>query len=365
MSEQFNRLLPHITARVQRAIDERVMPGAVVGIITRDGDRGVFPFGKLTYDMEAVPVRADTLYDVASVTKSIPGSLALLKLLDDGRLALDDPLVNYVPEFDTDPAKRVVTLRHLLTYTLDLDVPAMSSLILKGPEQIMEHIIRAPLKAAPGSAYRYNNATALFTHLIVKSVTGKTLDQFADEVLFGPLGMTRTTFAPLRFYSSDIAPTEVSEWRGELMWGKVHDESSYVLQEKDVVSIAGLFSTAPDLLHILEMLLRGGESGGRRFFSEQLVGEMSRNQFPESVFFTGLGWEINEPYFMGLHAAECFGKTGFTGCSVLVNQQLGAGIVLLSNAIYPKRPESTESRNLLRRDIANIVFDTLSFNEIS
>lgn len=357
MSEQMDRLSPHITKRVLQALDELVMPGAVVGIVMRDGERAVFPFGKLTYDMEATAVRADTLYDVASVTKSIPGSLALLKLIDDEWLALDDPLVKYVPEFDTDPAKRAVTLRHLLTYTLDLDVPAMSSLILTGPDAIMEHVIRAPLKAVPGSAYRYNNATALFTHLIVKSITGKRLDQFADETLFGPLGMTRSTFAPLRLSLSDIAPTEVSEWRGELMWGKVHDESTSVLQEKDIVSIAGLFSTAPDLLQVLEMLLRGGESGGRRFFSEQLVREMGKNQFPESSFFTGLGFEINEPYFMGTHAADCFGKTGFTGCSVLVNQKLGVGIVLLSNAIHPKRPESSVSRNLLRSDIANIVFD--------
>jgi CubicO group peptidase (beta-lactamase class C family) len=310
-------------------------------------------------------VRADTIYDVASVTKSIPGSLALLKLLDDEWLALDDPLVKYVPEFDTDPAKRAVTLRHLLTYTLDLDVPAMSSLILRGPDAIIEHIIRAPLKAVPGSAYRYNNATALFTHLIVKCVTGKTLDQFADEVLFNPLGMTRTTFSPLRFSLSDIAPTEVSEWRGELMWGKVHDESTSVLQQKDIVSIAGLFSTAPDMLQVVEMLLCGGESGGRRFFAESLVREMGKNQFPESTFFTGLGWEINEQYFMGNHAADCFGKTGFTGCSVTVNQKLGVGVVLLANAIHPKRPESSASRNLLRSDLANIIFDTMSFNEIS
>jgi CubicO group peptidase (beta-lactamase class C family) len=333
------------------------MPGGVVGIVTSEGDRAVFPFGKLTYDTEATAVRADTIYDVASVTKSIPGSLTLLNLLDDGWVTLDDPLVKYVPEFNTDPAKCAVTLRHLLTYTLDLDVPALSSLILRGPERIMEHIIRAPLKAVPGSAYRYNNATALFTHLIVKRITGKTLDQFADEVLFNPLGMTRTTFSPLRFSLSDIAPTEVSEWRGELMWGKVHDESTSVLQQKDMVSIAGLFSTVPDLLQILEMLLRGGESDGRRFFSEALVREMGKNQFPESAFSTGLGWQIKEPYFMGSYAMECFGMVGFTGCSVLVNQHRGVGVVLLSNAIHPKRPESSASRNLLRSDIANIIFD--------
>jgi CubicO group peptidase (beta-lactamase class C family) len=224
----------------------------------------------------------------------------------------------------------------------------------------MEHIVHAPLKAVPGSVYRYNNATALFTHLIVKRVTGKTLDQFADEILFTPLGMTRTTFLPLRFNLREIAPTEVSQWRGELMWGKVHDESTSVLQQKDVVSIAGLFSTVPDLLQVLEMLLRCGESGGRRFFSEQLVREMGKNQFPESTFFTGLGFEINEPYFMGTHAAECFGKTGFTGCSVTVNQQLGVGVVLLTNAIHPKRPESSASRNLLRSDIANMIFDAFA-----
>jgi CubicO group peptidase (beta-lactamase class C family) len=107
------------------------------------------------------------------------------------------------------------------------------------------------------------------------------------------------------------------------------------------------------------MLLRGGEFGGRRFFSESLAREMGKDQFPESTFSTGLGWQINEPYFMGSHAEECFGMVGFTGCSVTVNQQLGVGVVLLANAIHPKRPESSASRNQLRSDLANIIFDTL------
>ena len=363
MSKELEQLYPRIAERMERAIAGHMMPGAVVGIVTKEGDRVVFPFGKLTYDSEARAVSEETIYDVASVTKSIPGSLALVKLLDEGHICLDDPLYKYVPEFDTDITKRAATLRHLLTYTLNIDVPSMSSLRERGPDLIEECIMKAPLKAPPGSAFSYNNATAFFTHLIVKRVTGKTLDRYADEILFDPLGMTRTTFFPLssdEFQQNDIAPTEVSDWRGELVWGKVHDESTSVLQQKDIVAIAGLFSSAPDLLNVCEMLLCGGEVAGRRFFSEGAVGEMGKNQFPESGFFTGLGWEINEPYFMGEHAAVCFGKTGFTGCSVLMHPRLGVGIVLLSNAIHPKRPESSASRNELRRDIANIVFDKFS-----
>lgn len=351
-----------IAERTSIAMKEHVTPGGVVGIITRDGERAVLPFGRLTYDGSAPRVTEETLYDVASVTKSIPGACVILRLVDEGRISLDDPLVKYIPEFGTSPDKRTVTVRHMLTYTIDMDLPATSSLAYKSVEEIVSTVLRAPLRAIPGTVYKYTNATALLIHMIAGLATGRTLPELADEYFFNPLGMTRTTFFPKKFSPDEIAPTEIVPSRGGEVRGVVHDESTHKLQEKFVPAIAGLFSTVPDLLTFSGMLLKEGAYGGRNYFSPSIIREMYTNQFPGSGFSVGLGFEFNEEYFMGKYAKDTFGKGGFTGTAVMVNPSLGVAFVFLSNAIYPKRPPNADARKALRRDLADIIFGAFVSN---
>ena len=346
-----------IKARLQKAVNDKVFPGCVLGVVTKDDKRKIYSVGTLTYDADSPAVKGDTIYDVASITKAIPGGAVLLKLIDEGKLGLGDRLVDYIPEFGNFENKKEVLIRHILTYTLDLDVPPMSTLKDKSAEEITRLIIESPLKSLPGTKYLYTNATAFFIGFIVEKVTGQKIDELANEYFFRPLQMNRTTFHPNKFPKNEIAPTEIDDWRGGVVHGEVHDESTYVLRNKYIVSIAGLFSTAPDLLNFQEMLLNRGSYKGKKYFSPEIVKDMHTNQIADIGQYEGLGWELNAPIYMGNFSHErMFGKTGFTGCLVLTDPIKGVGFTLLSNRTYPKRPLDSSAINEVRRDIANIVF---------
>ena len=346
-----------ITERVRRAMDEHVFPGCTVAFLKGDVRR-VMPFGRLTYNDDARAVDAETIYDVASVTKAIPTASLLLKFIDEGKAAIDDRVVDYIPAFDTAPEKREVTLRHLLTYTLDLDLPSLSSLKDEGPDGIIAATLSASLRSKPGARFIYTNATAGIMGLVVEAIGKKKLPELAAEYFFGPLKMTRTTFSPKQFGLENVAPTEFDEWRGHLVHGEVHDESAYVMSQKMAIGSAGLFSTASDLLLFLEMLVRSGMKDGRRYFSDAIIRKMGENQIADLGMSAGLGWELNQPWFMGSNAPEqIFGKSGFTGRAVMVNMPQQAALVVLSNQTYPKRPKTNEASARLRADIADIIFD--------
>src|SRR3989344_4478016 len=344
-----------IAKRINRAMTKKVFPGCVVGIVYKDGKKIILPFGRFTYDEMSNLVQEDTIYDVASVTKAIPTASLLLTLIDESRIKLNDPVVKYMPEFGSSGGKDKILVRHLLTYTLDLDLPAMASLKEKTADEIIDIVFRAPLKSQPGEKFLYTNSTAGLIGFLIRNVTGRNLEDLSEELFFRPLHMTRSTFNPETFTKNEIAPTEFDDWRGRLIHGEVHDESSYILNKKFILGIAGLFSTTPDLLKFLEMLLNDGEFHGQRCFSASIVREMHTNQLADIGKSGGLGWELNQSEFMGKYAPELFGKTGFTGCLVLVNPIKGIGMALLSNRIYPKRSDYKAIYEV-RKDIADIVF---------
>lgn len=158
-------------------------------------------------------------------------------------------------------------------------------------------------------------------------------------------------------------PTENDGWRDGNMRGEVHDESAYIFMKSGrAVGAAGVFSTAPDLLTFLEMLLNEGELDGRRYFSPEIVRQMHTNQISK-LGYQGLGWELYRSHYMGRYATEeTFGKTGFTGCVVICDIKKGVGILILSNTTYPKRKPLEEhilTINSVRRDIADIVFSSI------
>ncbi len=344
-----------IGAVVQRAIGERVFPGCSLAYI-KDGVRAELPFGALTYDKGAPAVARETIYDVASVTKAIPTASLLLSSIDEGKASVDDRVADHLPEFARGPGKHEVRLRHLLTYTLDLRIGALSGFKDLPPEAIFAAILTAPLGAAPGTKFSYANATAVIMGLVAERIGGRPLPELAEERFFGPLGMARTGFAPKRFGADAIAPSEVDPWRGGEVRGVVHDESAHAMALLRSVGSAGLFSTAPDLLDFMEMLLARGMRGGRRYFSEEAVAAMVTDQIPGTGEHTGLGWELDQPRFMGnADPARTFGKTGFTGCSVAANLSRGSALVLLSNCIYPHRQERA-AINGVRAALADIVF---------
>lgn len=348
-----------IKERLEQAVKDGVFPGAVVGVVKANGERLVLPVGNLTYDRKSSPVVENTIYDIASITKAIPGSCSLLKLIDEGQIRLEDRLVDFVPDFGNYEDKREVRIKHILTYTIDIDMPPLSTLITKSAEELIDLVIKAPLKNPPGGRHLYTNATAGFIGLIVEKVTGQKLDHYADENFFVPLKMARTTYHPGKFDKNEVAPTEIDIWRGRVIQGEVHDESTAILQGAGyVTAIAGLFSTVPDLLNFLEMLLNEGMKDGRQYFSKAMVKQMHTNQIDLSINDkAGLGWAMNWPEATGTHCSEeTFSKSGFTGTLVVVDPVKGVAYALLSNRTYPKRPKDNSAIMAVRKDVSNIIF---------
>ena len=350
-----------IRERISRAIEERVFPGCAIGVVRKNDERLVLPFGRFTYDGGSPEVEANTIHDVASITKAIPTSSLALKLIDEGKLKLDDKLIDFLPEFRNSDRDRVF-IKHLLTQTLDYDFRLFDKKD-KTPDEILEIILTTNFRTSPGEKFEYRDANSILLGLVIERVLGDTLDNLSDKYFFEPLKMTNTAFHPLKKFSkSEIAPTENDEWRGRVIQGEVHDESAFALRPKMVVGEAGLFSTAPDLLIFLEMLLNNGTLNGHKYLSAEVIKLIHTNQLEGIGECHGLGWELHQPRYMGQYStAETFGKTGFTGCVVVCDIGKEIGLVMLSNATYPKRKplqEHIRLINAVRRDIADIVFAT-------
>lgn len=351
-----------IKLKVEEAIVNKTFPGCVIGYVTKNGTRQILPFGNFTYDIESNKVQKNTIYDIASLTKSIPtGSLALT-LIDQGKLKITDKLIDYIPEFNNSDRENVL-IKHLLTYTLDgyglataIDGADGASLNKRTFQDFYQTLMTHNFDKRPGTVFKYTNIPAALLGLVIEKILGKTIDVLADEYFFRPLKMNRTTFFPEIFDLQEIVPTEINDWRG-LVHGIVHDESAYICKkENKIVGHAGLFSTAGDILTFLEMLLNKGVLKGKKYFSEDIIQQMQNNQIPELNDFTGLGWELNQPRYMGKYCTpHTFGKTGFTGTLCVCDLDKEIAYVILSNRTYPKRSTDSSVINRFRADIGEII----------
>jgi CubicO group peptidase (beta-lactamase class C family) len=345
-----------IISRISRAREQSVFPGCVVGYVGSHGERTVLSFGRQTYDTASPAIKETSVFDVASITKAVPTSSLALLLIDRGALGLDDRLITYVPEFDNS-ARKEVLIRHLLTQTLNFGF-RLSSFKDRGPEGILHAIYTSEFSEDPGTSSCYSNATSILLGLVVERVFGKSLDAVAGEEFFKPLAMNSTSFVCDAKGIDNVAPTEVDPWRDKMIRGEVHDETAWVLRRAKIFAgSAGLFSTAPDLLLFLEMLLNRGAIGGKRYFSENVIEQMHTNQIENHGQSAGLGWELFQKRYMGKFCgAHTFGKTGFTGCVCVCDIGKHVAFVMLSNYTFPKRKPDTRVIDEVRRDIADIIF---------
>src|SRR5665213_45418 len=318
-----------IAARVGRAIHEKTFPGCVIGIARANGKREILPFGRFTYEDDSPEVAIDSIYDLASITKSIPVASLGALFASTSRFNLDDKVVTYIPELQNDFG---ATIEDLLRYRVQ--GARMSTLNHPTFEQIRAYIFENGFVAAPGKS-EYTNLPAFLLGIILERVSGEILPALAHKYFFEPLAMTDTTFFPHDI--KRVAPTEVVDQQE--IQGIVHDESAQMFARKRrAVGHAGLFSTTLDLLNFLEALLQG--------------------KFPTIVDAAELelGWQVDEPWMGKSRNSKTFGKTGFTGTSVLVDKEKGLGIVIISNRTYPKRPADGTAINLFRADIAELIW---------
>lgn len=322
-----------------------IFPGAVVGICTPDKVE-ILPVGAHTYDAHSTRVRDDTRYDVASITKAIPTAYLIWKCIELGKLSLEQPVQELLPEWHG-KYKDQVLLWQLLAQAVKYEPVSLASLSFLGAEALQLRILEMKLVEPPGKSYYYVNTNSILLGWILEKVSGKTLQDLAQEYFWQPLGMNSIGFFPPASELGNIAPTELQA-DGTLLHGKVHDESARVLSAAGrAVGSAGLFSNVPDLLRFLQMLLRQGEN----VLQPATVAAAWQTRALESGEQVSLGWEFNNTAWMGKLGSDCFGKTGFTGgfCAIFPQEQ--RGVVMLSNAVHPKRPHERETLTQLRKEV--------------
>lgn len=318
---------------VTRGIKAGGFPGAAV-VVGRKGsavwEKG---FGRIDWATSSSRVSAtETIYDLASLTKVIGTTTAVMILFDEGRIKLDAPVVTYLPEF-TGGYKDSVTVRQLLEHRSGLPADRDLWRIAHSPAEARQVVLDAPLECKPGQCYIYSDLGAITLGMMVERVTGQGLDVFLHERVFAPLGMVNTFFKPADSLKSRVAPTEVSPPRGYPLQGEVHDENAYALG--GVAGHAGLFSTASDLSIFAQMILEGGEYKGVRIVNDSTVTLFTTR----AAGSRALGWAMADGQWgSGRFMSEgSFGHVGYTGTSLWIDPDREMFVILLTNRVHAAR----------------------------
>ena len=317
---------------VQRGVDAGGYPGAAV-VVGRKGysvlSRG---FGALDWTGRARVTSRESIYDLASLTKVVATTTAMMLLYDAGTVDIDAPVSRYLPDF-SGGLRDQVTVRHLLTHRAGLPAGRELWRIAKTPAEARAAVLASPIQCTPGSCYEYSDLGADLLGFVAEAASGQTLDAFLERRVFAKLGMTDTHFRPDAMSSVRIAPTEIAPPRGYPLRGEVHDENAYALG--GVAGHAGLFSTAEDLSVFAQMLLDGGVYNGVRVVSDSAVALFTKR----AAGHRALGWDTCDGGAgCGQYMSErAFGHTGFTGTSLWIDPDRQMFVILLTNRVHAAR----------------------------
>ncbi|MFN2637371.1 MAG: serine hydrolase domain-containing protein [Gemmatimonadaceae bacterium] len=318
---------------VERGIKAGGYPGAAV-VVGRKGaavyEKG---FGKLSWASSSTPVDAErTIYDVASLSKVVGTTTAIMILFDEKKIELDDAVVKYLPTFGGGDKDRV-TIRQLLTHTSGLPAGKDIWRTARSPLEARAMVLGTSLEGRPGAQYIYSDLGADVLGLLVEVVAGEPMDRFLQKRVFEPLGMNETMYRPADSLRYRIAPTEVTPPRGYPLQGEVHDENAYALG--GVAGHAGLFSTAADLSVFAQMMLNGGEYNGVQIISRPTVDLFTSRAFGHRA----LGWDTADgDYGSGRYLGPtAYGHTGFTGTSMWIDPERQMFVILLTNRVHAAR----------------------------
>ena len=353
---EFEERLQPAFAVAERAIGEGAAPGGILAV--GNINQVVFHATGVTTPLSGgSEVDRDTLYDLASLTKLFTTFMAL-HLLERGEYRLDDPVSRYLPLFQR-PDKQEIRLRHLLTHTSGLKPHDEFFRICHNPAEMLEVIADSPMQSTPGEQVAYSCLGYISLAQALEVISDERLSDYLKQHLWTPLDMSDSMFNP-HFGKSRIAPTEQSDWDNQLCWGVVHDENARC--QGGISGNAGIFSTARDLVRFAQMWLGCGELKGQRLLSPLTVHTSIQNYTKAvSKEYRGLGWNLKAPglSFMGDLAQEgCFGHTGFTGTSLIINPEMGVFVIWLTNRVHPTRKEERLLR--YRALVHNAVFAALS-----
>jgi len=343
----------------ERAVAEGVFPGAVLLVGQQDAIVYQRAFGHRSLVPQQTPMLADTIFDLASLTKALATSVAVMLLVREKKLRLDDQVTRVIPMYGVF-GKSLTTFRHLLNHSAGL--PAwrpyfeeirksektgrVNFVVSRAAKNYLyEQIHRERPEAAPGTRTLYSDLGFIVLGEAIEILTGNTLDRFCQEKIFKPLNLRSTGFVDLtqirmrRLQPVDemIAPTEDCPWRKKILCGEVHDDNAYAMG--GVAGHAGLFSSARDV-HALIARLSQCLLGKDNFVPQILVREfLSRDDASQSGNFA-LGWDrpsAGKSASGTLFSPRTVGHLGFTGCSIWWDLEKNCHAVLLTNRVHPSR----------------------------
>lgn len=341
-----------VGAIMQQAVDEGRIPGGVV-LIGHNG-RVVYrqAFGWRSLEPAREPMTVDTIFDMASLTKCIATTTAMMQLVQRGQVRIDDPVAAYLPDFAQN-GKADITVRELMTHYSGLAPDLDLSQPWSGRATAYMMAMQQKPVNPPGVRFVYSDINFETLGFLVEKVTGKTLDEYSRTRIFMPLGMRDTRFLPPEAWKSRIAPTQYDE-NGKMLRGVVHDPTARRMG--GVAGHAGLFSTADDLAKFAQELLTG-----QTILSRIAIEKMTTpQQSPTATGVRGLGWDIDSPFSSNrgeLLPVGSFGHTGFTGTSLWIDPVTNTYIIILTNAVHPRGGHSVVS---LRARIATAVAASLN-----
>ena len=352
----------HTFELLQNAIDARTFPACALAVTLRGELVAHHAVGHYTYDATSSPVTTASIFDLASITKTVATTTMAMILYERGLLDLEAPVSAIVPEFSgADPRRRDVTLRMLLAH--DSGLPAYKKLFLaaKTREELLAATFTTDLTADPGTHPEYSDIGFIILGVALERIADEPLDTFCQREIFGPLGMSHTTFNPPKSWKdktvptvdesdastcgSDLsgtnilvrqppkssAPSTSSKFRGRIIQGEVQDENASVLG--GVAGHAGLFARAEDVAIFAHALL----TGGRPILRPQTINLFTRRQSSPAGTSRALGWDTpSSPSQSGKHfGSRSYGHLGYTGTSLWIDPDRQLSITLLTNRTWP------------------------------
>jgi uncharacterized protein YbbC (DUF1343 family)/CubicO group peptidase (beta-lactamase class C family) len=345
-------VLPAVDAAIEQAIQEKQIPGAVL-IVGHDG-AVIYrkAYGERSLEPRREPMTLDTIFDLASLTKVVATTTAVMQLVEQGKVRLNDPVAKYLPEFAQN-GKDDITVRQLLTHFSGLEPDLDLKIPWEGKETAYRMAFAETPQQAPGSAFVYSDINFITLGALVERVSGEALDEYTARHIFEPLKMMQTRFAPptdrRAGWIEKIAPTQYDE-NEHMLWGVVHDPTARRMG--GVAGHAGLFSTGDDLAKFAQALLSGG--GG--ILSALTVEKMTRPEQPPSApVLRGFGWDIDSPLSSNrgdLLPVGSYGHTGWTGTSLWIDPTTQTYIILLTNAVHPRGGSAVALRSKVATAIA-------------
>jgi CubicO group peptidase (beta-lactamase class C family) len=337
-------------AAVYRVLDEAIaahaFPGCAFGVLAKDEIVLMDALGRFTYDEISPAVSAETIYDIASITKVAATTAAVMLLHQRGLLDLETPLGELLPAFTKKRAAGAVsptagvrvTLRHLLAHNSGLPGYVEFFRTAATPAALMDACLALPLEAEPGARAVYSDPGFILLGKALEALTGEPLATWTEREIFQPLRLKSTVFCPPIEARSLIPPTEEDiSFRRRRIQGEVQDENAWVLG--GAAGHAGVFSNVPDLLRFAREILRAASGeGNARLFDAATVELFAQRQGPEGSS-RALGWDTpSENSSSGKHfSPRSIGHLGFSGCSLWIDLDAGLAVALLTNRTWPDR----------------------------